>query len=161
VSLTGEKQKMRIVAIGGTFEILHKGHHKLLSKAFQLGDRILIGLTSDEFVARQRKKHTVSNYDKRHESLVTFLSNIGKSNRAEIIPLEDPYGPTIDDDKIDGIVTSRETMKTALAINKIRIQKEFDPLRIYVVDLMLAKDGLPISVSRILSGVIDKEGKIL
>ena len=161
MSLTGEKQKMRIVAIGGTFEILHKGHRKLFSKAFQLGDRILIGLTSYEFVTKQRKKHTVSNYDERYENLFTFLSNIGMSNRAKIIPLADPYGPTIDDEQIDGIVTSRETMKTALEINKIRTQRKFEPLRIYVVDLMLAKDGLPISVSRILSGIIDKEGKIL
>ena len=159
--MTGEKQKMRIVALGGTFEILHKGHRKLLSKALQLGDRIVIGLTSDEFVARKQKKHTHSKYDKRHENLTTFLSNIGMSDRVEIIPLKDPYGPTIDDTKIDGIVTSRETMKTALEINKIRTQKKFEPLRIYVVDFMLAKDGLPISVSRILSGVIDKEGKIL
>jgi pantetheine-phosphate adenylyltransferase len=161
VSLNGEKQKMRIVAIGGTFEILHKGHRTLLSKAFQLGDRIIIGLTSDEFVTRKQKKHIVSNYNERHENLITFLSNIGMSNRVEIIPLEDPYGPTINDGHIDGIVTSRETMKTALAINEIRTQRKFEPLRIYVVDFMLAKDGLPISVSRILSGVIDKEGKIL
>jgi len=161
VFLTGEKQKMRIVAIGGTFEILHKGHRKLLSKAFQLGDRILIGLTSDEFVTKKQKKHIVSNYNERHENLITFLSNVGMSNRVEIIPLEDPYGPTIDDAQIDSIVTSRETMKTALAINKIRTQRKFEPLQIYVVNFMLAKDGLPISVSRILSGAIDKEGKIL
>lgn len=159
--MTGEKQKMRIVALGGTFEILHKGHRKLLSKALQLGDRIVIGLTSDEFVARKQKKHTISKYDKRYENLITFLSNIGMSDRVEIIPLKDPYGPTIDDAKIDGIVTSRETMKRALEINNVRTQKKFKPLRIYVVDFMLAKDGLPISVSRILSGVIDKEGKIL
>jgi len=159
--MTGEKQKMRIVALGGTFEILHKGHRKLLSKALQLGDRIVIGLTSDEFVARKQKKHTISKYDKRYENLITFLSNIGMSDRVEIIPLKDPYGPTIDDAKIDGIVTSRETMKRALEINNVRTQKKFEPLRIYVVDFMLAKDGLPISVSRILSGVIDKEGKIL
>lgn len=159
--MTGEKQKMRIVALGGTFEILHKGHRKLLSKALQLGDRIVIGLTSDEFVARKQKKHTISKYDKRYENLITFLSNIGMSDRVEIIPLKDAYGPTIDDAKIDGIVTSRETMKRALEINNVRTQKKFEPLRIYVVDFMLAKDGLPISVSRILSGVIDKEGKIL
>jgi len=161
VPLTDEKQKMRTVAIGGTFEILHRGHRKLFSKAFQLGDKIIIGLTSNEFLAKKQKKHIVSNYDERHENLITFLSKIGTSNRVKIIPLEDPYGPTIDDEQIDSIVTSRETMKTALEINKIRKNKKFRPLRIYVIDFTLAKDGFPISVSRILSGVIDKEGKIL
>ena len=152
---------MRTIALGGTFEILHKGHRKLLSKAFQLGDKIIIGLTSDEFVSKTQKKHVVSNYDERHENLIAFLSRIGISNRVRIIRLEDPYGPTINDDQIDGIVTSRETMKTALEINKIRNQRKFRPLQIYVIDFTLAKDGFPISVSRILSGKIDKEGKML
>ena len=152
---------MRIIALGGTFEILHKGHRKLLSKAFQLGDKIIIGLTSDEFLSKKQKKHIVSNYNERHENLITFLSKIGMSNRVQIISLDDPYGPTINDKQIYGIVTSRETMKTALEINEIRNQKRFPPLRIYVIDFTLAKDGLPISASRILSGTIDKEGKIL
>jgi pantetheine-phosphate adenylyltransferase len=159
--VTGGKQKIRIVALGGTFEIVHKGHRKLLSKALQLGDKLVIGLTSDEFVDRKQKKHTVSKYDKRHENIVKFLSDIRMVDRVEIIPLNDPYGPTIDDGNIHGIVTSRETMKTALEINKIRTQKKFEPLKIYVVDFTLAKDGLPISVSRILSGLIDNEGKML
>lgn len=161
MSLPDVKQKKRIIALGGTFEILHKGHRKLLSQAFQLGDKVIIGLTSDEFLAKKQKKHIVSNYGERHENLITFLSKIGTSNRVKIIPLEDPYGPTIDDEQIDGIVTSRETMKTALEINKIRKKKKFRPLRIYVINFTSAKDGLPISVSRILSGVIDKEGKML
>ncbi|WP_455369040.1 phosphopantetheine adenylyltransferase [[Eubacterium] cellulosolvens] len=161
MSLTDVKQKMRIIALGGTFEILHKGHRELLAKAFQVGDRIVIGLTSDDFVTRQAKKHNVSNYTKRHENLVTFLKNIRMSNRADIIPLNDHYGPTIADEQIDGIVTSRETMKTALEINKIRTQRKFRPLRIYVIGFTLAKDGLPISTSRILSGLIDEDGKIL
>jgi cytidyltransferase-like protein len=143
VALDDVKEKMRIIALGGTFEVLHRGHRKLLLKAFQLGDKIIIGLSSDEFAAKKQKKH------------------IGMVNRVQIIPLEDSYGPTINDEKIYGIVTSRETMKTALEINKIRTQRKFLPLRIYVIDFTLAKDGLPISASRILSGTIDKEGKIL
>ena len=55
MSINNVEEKMRTIALGGTFEILHKGHRKLLSKAFQLGDKIIIGLTSDEFVSKTQK----------------------------------------------------------------------------------------------------------
>jgi len=37
------------VAVGGTFDQFHQGHCKLLEKAFQIGEKVLIGVTSDQF----------------------------------------------------------------------------------------------------------------
>ena len=42
-------KKYRKIAVGGTFDRFHEGHLKLLSKAFQLSELVLIGVTSDEF----------------------------------------------------------------------------------------------------------------
>ncbi|MCK5038653.1 MAG: adenylyltransferase/cytidyltransferase family protein, partial [Thermoplasmata archaeon] len=39
---------MRKVAVAGTFNVFHKGHRQLLARAFEIGDYIHIGLTSDE-----------------------------------------------------------------------------------------------------------------
>ena len=48
-------QKYDIVALGGTFDIIHDGHMKLLSKAFSISNKAIIGLTSDELAAKKGK----------------------------------------------------------------------------------------------------------
>ena len=42
-------KKYRKVALGGTFDRFHEGHRKLIEKAFEIGQEVLIGITSDEF----------------------------------------------------------------------------------------------------------------
>ena len=45
----------RIVFTNGCFDILHRGHVEYLQEAAALGDRLVIGLNSDESVRRQNK----------------------------------------------------------------------------------------------------------
>lgn len=40
----------------GTFDLFHKGHLKLLQRAKQLGDKLIVGLSTDEFNREKRKK---------------------------------------------------------------------------------------------------------
>ena len=54
--------RFKRVATGGTFDHIHAGHRQLLEKSFEAGDEVIIGLTSDEFVAKVGKK-TEQNYD--------------------------------------------------------------------------------------------------
>ena len=42
--------------MGGTFDFIHKGHMTLLSEAFTIADKVIIGLTSDEMALRKGKK---------------------------------------------------------------------------------------------------------
>ncbi|MGQ9639125.1 MAG: phosphopantetheine adenylyltransferase [Candidatus Bathyarchaeia archaeon] len=154
-------QRKRIVALGGTFDHLHRGHKSLIGKALQLGDRIIIGLSSDEYLSRWSKAHSVSSYEKRLERLKSYFSELNVLDRVTILPLNDPFGPTISDDSISVLVVTRDTLKTALEINRIRISKGLAPLQVYVCDLVLADNGKPISSTRIREGLIDTEGRLL
>lgn len=41
--------RMRTVITYGTFDLLHRGHVNLLHRASELGDRLIVGLSTDEF----------------------------------------------------------------------------------------------------------------
>ncbi len=82
-------KKFRKVAVGGTFDELHRGHKALLAKAFEIGEHVLIGLTSDEFVAKMGKPHMTASYEERLKELEAFLKALGLNGKAEIVPLND------------------------------------------------------------------------
>ncbi len=47
--------KYNHVALGGTFDLLHKGHVSLLEKAFKVSKFVSIGITSDKFCKQSDK----------------------------------------------------------------------------------------------------------
>lgn len=153
--------KYRLVAVGGTFDEFHKGHRAILRKAFEIGDTVLIGLCTDEFVKKLSKPHVVESYERRLERLKSFLAKNGLLSRAEIISLRDPYGPTISDRNIEALVVSVETARTAYRINEIRRERGLKPLDVIVIDMVLAEDERSISTTRIRKGEIDHEGRVL
>ena len=55
---------MKTVITYGTFDILHVGHINLLKRARAMGDRLVVGLSSDEF-NRGKHKSSLLNYDNR------------------------------------------------------------------------------------------------
>jgi len=154
-------KKFETVAVGGTFDEFHKGHQALLKKAFEVGNRVLIGLCSDDFVKKLRKPHNIASYEKRLEELKRFLRKRGVLERAEIFPLNDLYGVTVVRNRIDAIVVSKETEPRAHEINEKRKAKGMPPLKVAVIDMILAEDYFPISSTRIWLGEIDREGHLL
>ena len=153
-------KRYRLVAMGGTFDVLHRGHRKLLRQAFDVGRRVMIGVTSDKFARYLHKPHKVDPYVKRKSDLERLLTRWGVMSRAKIVPLDDRYGPTIRLSGIQALVVSRRTLRTAYEINAKRKARGLNPLKIDPIDLILADDRRPISSTRIRRGRIDREGRL-
>jgi pantetheine-phosphate adenylyltransferase len=154
-------KKFRKVAVGGTFDEFHRGHKVLLMKAFEIGEHVLIGLCTDEFVEKLGKPHETASYEERLKELVAFLKAWGLSDEAEIVPLNDHYGVTVTDRCIDALVVSEETEKTAIKINQKRSEAQLPPLTIVTISMVPAENYKPISTTRIREGEIDREGHLL
>jgi pantetheine-phosphate adenylyltransferase len=153
--------KFTKVVVGGTFDLFHDGHEALFNKALEIGYRLLIGLTTDKMVTESCKSHKVSTYCERKKRLINFFDEKRVSNRFEIVPINDPYGPSTKDHDIDAIVVSQERAERAEEINRIRLGRRLKPLNIVIIDMVLAEDGFPISTTRIKSGEIDRKGHLL
>ena len=154
-------KKYEKVAVGGTFDKLHRGHKALLNKAFEIGEKVVIGLTSDEFVSKMGKPHKTASYDERLKELNAFLEKNGLAQRAEFVALNDPYGLTTSEKDLYALVVSRETESITDKINKIRVEAGLPPLKIISIRMVPAENSNPISTTRIRSGEIDRNGHLL
>lgn len=148
------------VVVGGTFDVIHKGHKVLLKKAFTLSKFVSIGLTTDEY-ARKIKSYPVIGYEERKKILEDLLKREGWTKRYEIVPLSDPYGIATSSEDVAAIVVSEETLGRAREINSIRRRKRLYPLDIICVGMVWAEDKKPITTTRIREGEVNLEGKVL
>ncbi len=60
---------MKRVITYGTFDLLHYGHINLLRRAKQLGDYLIVGLSTDEFNREMKHKTCYFSYEQRKELL--------------------------------------------------------------------------------------------
>ena len=146
--------------MGGTFDILHAGHKALLQRALEVGDIVLIGLTTDARASKNRNKTQINNYNIRLASLQNLLKSMKALDRFQIVPLENDWGPSVVDEDFEAIIVSDETKSTAQKINKIRSAAGKSELEIVVVPMIKAQDGHRISSSRIRNEEIDSEGQL-
>ncbi len=146
------------VGLGGTFNVIHKGHELLFETAFAVGDSVEVGLTSDEF-ARSIKTVPVSPYFQRKATLAKFLERYGKP--FDIIMISDFKGTAATSETMDAIVVSPETRAMADEINEVRRRNGLKALRVFCIKDVRADDSQRISSSRIIKGEIDKDGRLL
>lgn len=143
--------------MGGTFDHIHKGHRALLARAFETAESVVIGLTSDNFVAEEGKK-IHHDFDFRKSQLIKYLSKHYPGRQYQITKLESRFGAGIFTKGIDSIVVSAETFPTVKYANDKRVQSGLLPMSVEVVPMTPAHDGAKISSTRIRAGDIDIEG---
>ena len=147
--------------VGGTFDPLHDGHKRLISRSFALAGadgQVVIGLTTDTFASR--KVHPIRTFVERKTDLVNYIRKNAFTTSYYIEPLNDRFGSAADAE-FDAIVVSEETLPTAVEINRLRKEKGKRKVDIHQISCVLAEDGRWISSTRIYKGEIDIHGHVL
>ena len=74
----------------GTFDLFHEGHYRLLQRAKELGDYLIVGVTTEAYDKARGKLNVV-------DSLVTRIENVRKTGFADEIVIEETQGQKIND----------------------------------------------------------------
>ena len=149
-----------LVAMGGTFDLIHKGHKVLLSKAFGISDKVLIGLTSDKLAAKKGKT-PINNYVTRLKNLKSTIYCNFVDPAFEISKLDDDFGPAVLQENVKALILSGETSTQGEALNKLRLEHNLLAVEIVIVPMFLARDGIRVSSTRIKNSEIDTEGNVI
>ena len=148
-----------IVAMGGTFDVIHAGHIALLDKSFSISSKVIIGLSSDQ-LAVKRGKNLTNDYSKRLSSLKDVIEKNFSNLQYEISKLENDFGPAVIEGSVKALVVSEETSSKGVKLNELRAARNLPPVKIVVVPMVLAKDGKAISSTRIKNSEIDSSGNL-
>ena len=153
-------EKFLIVATGGTFDEIHIGHIALLAKAFQVGKKVIIGVSSDKFAAN-RGKQLNHNFEVRIANLKNMIKKEFGNVNYEIAKLDGDFGPAVTTGDVEALVTSTETQNKGKILNEMRAKIGVKPIKVITVELVKADDGSTISSTRIRTGEIDRQGRRL
>ena len=76
----------------GTFDLFHEGHYRLLKRAKELGDYLIVGVTTEAYDKTRGKLNVI-------DSLVTRIENVKKTGFADEIIIEESEGQKVNDIK--------------------------------------------------------------
>ena len=84
-----------VVYTGGTFDLPHKGHYRLLKRAAEIGT-VVVALNTDEFIEKYKGKPPILTYEERKEALLAcrwvdeVVPNVGGTDSTISIEMVKP-----------------------------------------------------------------------
>ncbi|KAH9247021.1 hypothetical protein BASA81_015359 [Batrachochytrium salamandrivorans] len=118
------------VALGGTFDQLHAGHKKLLTVALESATQsVTVGVTSDAMLQTKKNANKIERLEIRLGRVREFCESIRRPGvDLIIVPIDDPFGPTVTVRNLDALVCSSETLVGANMVNAERQKIGFPAL---------------------------------
>lgn len=156
----GGMPRFNTAATGGTFDAIHRGHLALLDRAFEVAERVIVGVASDGLAARRGKSPALP-YAARSAAVAALASSRYPGRRCDVSRLDDVFGPAALERRVGALVVSAETEPQGAALNGLRAAAGLPPVEVVVVPMVAAQDGARISTTRMRGGEIDGEGRIL
>jgi len=152
-------RRFRLAVLGGTFDHLHVGHQALLATAFQVGEEVAVGITTDRFVADHPKplRRRIQPFRTRRAALVRWVRRNFPHRKWRVVPLETAFGRSVDLE-VDALVVSRDTVAGGRAVNRERRRLRRPTIPLVIVPLALADDLEPVSSRRVRAGTIETDG---
>lgn len=150
--------KYKSVGLGGTFDHFHSGHQAFLLSIAEQADYLNIGITKPELIGNKAFSEVLEPYIVREQAVRDFC----KKNEiiCNIFPLNDIYGPTLTDTRIEAVFVTEETEKGGQLINSKRLELGLEPLSIVKVNMISASSGQIISSQRIRKGEMSRTGVV-
>jgi pantetheine-phosphate adenylyltransferase len=152
--------QFKVVAMGGTFDVIHSGHLALLERAFLVSDKVIIGLAGDE-LAKKKGKSILNNYSQRFDALDQLIKKKFPGKSYVISELDNDFGPAVIEGDVQALIVSDETAHQGNVLNQMRKERNLSAVQIVTVPMILAKDGKRISSTRIRNSEIDPQGNLI
>lgn len=154
------RRRFGTAATGGTFDAVHRGHLALLDCAFEVAERVIVGVSGDGLAARRGKSPALP-YAERSAAVGALVSSRYPGRACEISRLDDAFGPAALERRVGALVVSAETEPQGAVLNGLRADAGLPPVEVVVVPMVRALDGRRISTTRMRRGEIDGEGRML
>lgn len=131
------------VVLGGTFDKLHTGHKILLSEAvLNATEKVTVGVTDVNMLRSKILWELMEPVSKRITNIQKYLFDICPDLQYQVVPIQDPMGPTKSDPTMELIVVSAETLRGGEKVNEIRKDADLPLLDIISIDLVEFPDHL-------------------
>ena len=81
---------MKKVITYGSFDLFHEGHYNILKRAKQLGDYLIVGITTEQYDESRGKLNIIDSLDER-------IENVKKTGLVDKVIVEDHIGQKVED----------------------------------------------------------------
>jgi phosphopantetheine adenylyltransferase len=133
-----------IVGITGDALLQNKKYAEYLGSWKKRQEDVVDFLLSVLCFTRSSREEAISTQSF-HESVVNghaiHTKLVAPSITIECVEIQDPFGPTITDESVTALVVSGETRSGGQAVNEKRLEKGWDALEVFEVDVLDTQDA--------------------